>query len=98
MSPAGTPAGRYDGAPRYIVPGPDGSEVTVAGSPRREPSPVRGTHLRRDGERLDHLAGFYLGDPTAFWRLCDANDAVVPEALTDARSVDVPDMSREAGA
>ena len=28
-----------------------------------------GEHLRRDGQRLDHLANFYLGDPNGFWRI-----------------------------
>ena len=27
------------------------------------------------GERLDNVAAQYLGDPTLFWRLCDANNA-----------------------
>ena len=35
------------------------------------------------GERLDHIAARYLGDPEAFWRICDANRAVRPQDLTD---------------
>jgi hypothetical protein len=35
------------------------------------------------GERLDHMAAQFLGDPTMFWRLCDANDAMRPEELTE---------------
>ena len=27
------------------------------------------------GDRADNLAAKYLGDPTLFWRLCDANGA-----------------------
>jgi len=34
------------------------------------------------GERLDIIAGAELGDPLAFWRLCDANDAMRPDDLT----------------
>jgi nucleoid-associated protein YgaU len=34
------------------------------------------------GDRLDNIAGRYLGDATLFWRLCDANNAMKPEELT----------------
>lgn len=81
---------RYDGAEEYLVPGPDGTPVRVQASPRRpRPAPL-GVHLRRDGERLDHLAWRYLHAPTEYWRICDANDAIVTEALMDARRVDIP--------
>jgi hypothetical protein len=41
-------------------------------------------HTVVQGERLDHIAAHYLGDPTLFWRLCDANNAMRPESLTEA--------------
>lgn len=81
---------RYDDVERYVVPGPDGVPVVVTASPRRERPARLGVHLRRDGERLDHLAARYLGNPTEFWRICDANDAMLPDALTDVRRVDIP--------
>jgi len=34
------------------------------------------------GVRLDNVAAQYLGDPTLFWRLCDANRAMRPWELT----------------
>ena len=40
-------------------------------------------HRVAQGERLDNITARYLGDPTQFWRLCDANQALRPEALTD---------------
>ncbi len=40
-------------------------------------------HRVTAGERLDHLAATYLGDPEQYWRLCDANDAVRPDALVE---------------
>jgi hypothetical protein len=40
-------------------------------------------HTVVQGDRLDNLAAQYLGDPTFFWRLCDANRAMRPEALTE---------------
>lgn len=39
-------------------------------------------HQVAEGERLDNLAAQYLGDPTLFWRLCDANRAMRPDELT----------------
>jgi hypothetical protein len=32
---------------------------------------------------LDNVTARYLGDPTLFWRLCDANRAMLPHELTD---------------
>ena len=32
-------------------------------------------------ERLDNIAAKFLGDPTLFWRLCDANNAMRPGEL-----------------
>ncbi len=39
-------------------------------------------HTVVQGDRLDNLAGQYLGDSTLFWRLCDANRAMRPDDLT----------------
>jgi hypothetical protein len=37
------------------------------------------------GDRLDLLANRVYGDPLAFWRICDANDALDPlEMLSEA--------------
>jgi hypothetical protein len=35
------------------------------------------------GERLDIIAATYLGDPEQFWRICDANNAMRPDELTE---------------
>jgi len=35
-----------------------------------------------EGDRLDLIAHRLLGDPEAFWRICDANDAMHPDELT----------------
>jgi len=39
-------------------------------------------HLVVQGDRLDNLTAKYLGDPTQFWRVADANDILRPEELT----------------
>jgi hypothetical protein len=33
------------------------------------------------GDRLDNITARFLGDPTQFWRICDANIVIVPEEL-----------------
>lgn len=40
-------------------------------------------HTVTQGERLDNIAAQNLGDPTLFWRLCDANNAMRPGELTE---------------
>lgn len=35
------------------------------------------------GDRLDNLTARFLGDPTQFWRIADANRAMHPEELTE---------------
>jgi hypothetical protein len=35
------------------------------------------------GDRIDNLSAHFLGDPEQFWKLCDANDAMEPEALME---------------
>jgi hypothetical protein len=39
-------------------------------------------HTVMQGERLDNIAARYLGDPESFWQICDANNAMRPEELT----------------
>ncbi len=51
--------------------------------PQPERFQVVQEHTIVQGDRLDILAGQYLGDPTLFWRLCDANRAMRPAALTE---------------
>ena len=51
------------------------------------PSPDRFTllleHAVTDDERLDNITAKYMDDPTAFWRLADANAAMRPDKLTE---------------
>lgn len=39
-------------------------------------------HSVSQGERLDHIAWRYLGDPELFWQICDVNAVLNPPALT----------------
>lgn len=55
---------------------------------RRFVPPARSFQLLQEhtvvqGQRLDNIAALYLGDPTLFWRLCDANNAMRSWNLTE---------------
>ncbi len=39
-------------------------------------------HTVIQGERLDTITARYVGDPTQFWRICDANNVLQPTELT----------------
>ena len=39
-------------------------------------------HSVVQGDRLDNVTARYLGDPEQFWRVCDVNDAMLPDELT----------------
>ena len=53
---------------RRIIPPGDGMTTLVE-------------HTFVQGERLDLITARYLGDPTQFWRVCDANNVQQPEEL-----------------
>ncbi len=40
-------------------------------------------HTVVQGERSDRLSSQYLGDPVQFWQLCDANNVMHPDELTE---------------
>lgn len=35
------------------------------------------------GDRLDNIAARFVGDPEQFWRICDANNSMRPDELTE---------------
>lgn len=70
----------------------DGARREVRYYRRRFPSEPRRTttlalHLVLPGDRLDQVSFGYTGDPLGFWRICDANAALDPDALVDAEAV-----------
>jgi hypothetical protein len=54
------------------------------------PQTVLGEHLKKDHQRLDHLAHHYLKDDTGFWRIAEANNVLLPDALAEATRVIIP--------
>lgn len=84
------PGSRYQNAGTYTVTRADGTTVSVTKTPLPLRSPLRGFHRRLEGQRLDLIAWRYLADATTFWRLCDANKALVPDALATHDLIGIP--------
>lgn len=82
---------RYQAAANYQVTRPDGTVMAVLRTPLPRPAAVQGYYQRRSAsQRLDLIANYFLGDATGSWRLCDANNAVVPDALDARNLVGIP--------
>jgi hypothetical protein len=82
---AASPTSRYYGIDTASL--VDAGGTTVTYFRRRFLPPASGfrplqEHTVVQGDRLDNLSAQFLGDPTLFWRICDANDAMRPDALT----------------
>ena len=88
------PNSRYYAAPVDRVSLPDGRQVTVVRFPVRARPRLLGFHRREEMQRLDLLAAHYLKDATAFWRICDANVALSPHALTARALIGIPAQER----
>jgi hypothetical protein len=77
---------RYHNTATATLTTPDGRKIAYLRR-RFVPPPERFDllfeHTVTEGERLDTIAGQYLGDPEQFWRICDANGAIRPEELTE---------------
>lgn len=40
-------------------------------------------HTVVEGDRIDNIAFHYLGNPLAYWQICDANAVLRPSELTE---------------
>jgi hypothetical protein len=81
---------RYANLGQYQIKRADGTLVQATRLPLPGPALVLGYFRRQSGQRLDHIANRYLADATAFWRLCDANNTVVPDALANRDLTGIP--------
>ncbi|MBN9508174.1 MAG: hypothetical protein J0I21_03550 [Alphaproteobacteria bacterium] len=84
------PGSRYLAVATCTVTRADGTVVQAVRSPLPGPAAVMGYARHQPGQRLDAIAGRFLGDATTFWRLCDANNSVVPDALAARDLVGIP--------
>jgi hypothetical protein len=92
----------FDRLSRYVKPPLTPYEVTdlrgrrVFALPTPDP-PLEfsvGRHVKKQNERLDHLAAAYLKDPNAFWRIAVVNGAVLPDSLLENELLDIPAPNR----
>ena len=87
-----SPGSRYLAAGRsYLVTGPNGTPVLATPLPLPQQRPVLGYHPKGAGDRLDILAFRYLNDATAFWLICDTNNAMVAGTLAARALIAIPD-------
>ena len=80
------PSSRYHGIGTAKLTTTDGRAVVFLKRrllPAPEEFALIQEHSIVQGDRLDNLTAKYLGDPEQFWRLCDANGAIVPDELTE---------------
>jgi hypothetical protein len=84
------PGSRYQNSGTTLVTQPDGTRIPSLKIPLPRPPAVQGFVRRQTGQRLDLIANQYLNDPTAFWRLCDANNSMAPDALANSTLVGIP--------
>lgn len=95
------PNSRYHNLPLGLRVLPDGREVAFI---RRrfpvDPDRMRtfAEHQATGSDRLDRLAASYLGDPTLFWLICDANLALHPDEVLAEPGVTVRIATPEPGA
>ena len=68
----------------------NGRKVKRIGRARRPPLTELGEHIRREGQRLDHLANYYLRDPNAYWKICELNDVLLPDQLAEVELIKIP--------
>jgi hypothetical protein len=76
---------RYYELPVATYVGPDGraiSYVTRRFLPKGQTLPLLAEVSVQQGERIDLIAHRTLGDSVAYWRVCDANNAMDPQTLT----------------
>lgn len=85
-STAFPPTSRYHGIDTASVETAEGKRIVYLRRrflPRPERFSLLQEHTVTEGERLDAVANRYLGDPEQYWRLCDANDVMHPDELTE---------------
>lgn len=81
---------RYKDAEQYEMQDQRGRTVRVVATPPTRLQSVLGYHSLKQGQRTDHLAARYLNNAAGFWRIAEANDAMLPEALSEQPEIAIP--------
>ncbi len=92
----------FDRASRYVKPplepysAVDRRGREVKALPMIEP-PIEssvGQYVRKQSQRLDHLAASFVGDAHAFWRIAEVNEALLPDSLSEVERIKIPALPR----
>jgi nucleoid-associated protein YgaU len=81
-----SPSSRYYGIATATMPGNDGAPLVFLRRrfvPSADQFQVLQQHTIKEGERLDNITNQYYGDPERYWQICDANNVIDPETVTD---------------
>ena len=81
---------RYYKLENYKATDHSGRVVKVVPVPPHPDDTMLGIHKMRQGQRVDHLAQKYLDNPAGFWRICEINDVMLPESLSEAQEIIIP--------
>jgi hypothetical protein len=86
------PNSRYHGITTLQITGADGTPIVYLkrrfiAQPDR--FAVIAVHSVVEGDRIDNLAAQYLGDPELYWLICDANNVITPDSLTDTVGAEI---------
>jgi len=81
---------RYADQATYTVTLPGGTQVTAVVPVLPQAVPLAGYAQPPGGERLDLVAVQYLNTSSGFWRLCDANNAMLAGALAARPLIGIP--------
>jgi nucleoid-associated protein YgaU len=77
---------RYYGIATAEFQNPDGDSIVFLRRrfiPPSESFFVLQEHTIVEGERLDNITNQYYGDPERFWQICDSNNIMDPETVTE---------------
>jgi hypothetical protein len=81
---------RYLKTEQYPVRDRRGRIVNVVAVPDAPDQSLLGFHQLMEGQRIDHLAAKYTLDDAGFWRIAEANDAMLPETLSERPEIAIP--------
>jgi nucleoid-associated protein YgaU len=86
---------RYERVKDYVALDARGNRNRVKRTRRIPQQPKKAvTYIVKEGDRLDLLAYTYYGDPTKFWLICDANQAMFPtDLLVPGKKIIIPKES-----
>lgn len=67
-----------------------GRTVPVVLPPAKPAQTFLGFHVRKQGQRIDHMAFKYLQDHQGFWRIAEFNDVMQVEQLSEKAEIAIP--------